>query len=560
VNHTLEEKPPDAGAPRTPVEGGLIVDTPITRRALVSGSLAVAASSLVPAPAQAHGSRRKDEAATRYGRVRGRRQDGIVKFLGVPYATPPLGKLRFRAPQPLKPWHGVRDTVDFPNPAFQVAGAEMGPGGNGRMPAPSEDCLYLNIWTPAADGARRPVMFYNHGGGYMIGSGSATGQDGSRLARSYDVVVVESNHRLGLLGYLYLGSSWDEYAANQGMLDILAALRWTSENIENFGGDPDNIMVWGESGGGAKTAAVYTMPKAARLFHKASIESAAPLRFPARDGATARADRTLHLLGLTRRDIRPLHDIPAARLLEIQTSEAANGVAPWGEPDPVLPGFGAFVDGTIIPRHPFADGAAPFSADKPLMVGTTRDETVFFSLFGPPDIFRIDDAGLRSRLSSTYQGTELDRIIAAFRRSRPDASPAQLYFAITTSPIWRDAIKIAEAKAAQRSAPVYMYQLAYPDPTVVPGTDFPLGSPHASDIPLKFDTLSADSLPGQRATARHMSALWAGFARDGRPDATGVPRWPAYTRRTRATMWIDATCRIVDDPDPSERLFWEGRA
>ncbi|BEL06677.1 carboxylesterase/lipase family protein [Actinoplanes sichuanensis] len=530
------------------------------RRTLLTGSLAVAATALAAAPAQAHRGRGKDEAATRYGRVRGRREGGIVKFLGVPYAMPPLGELRFRAPQPLKPWHGVRDTVDFPNPAYQVAGGEMGPAGNGRMPAPSEDCLYLNIWTPAVDGKRRPVMFYNHGGGYMIGSGSATGQDGGNLARRYDVVVVESNHRLGLLGYLYLGFLQDGYAANQGMQDILAALRWTAENIENFGGDPDDIMVWGESGGGAKTAAVYTMPAASRLFHKASIESAAPLRFPTRDGAVNRADRTLHLLGLTRRDIRTLHDIPAARLLEVQVSEAANGVAPWGDPDPVLPGFGAFVDGRIIPRHPFADGAAPFSADKPLMVGTTRDETVFFSLFGPKDVFGIDDAGLRSRLSGTYQGAELDEIIATFRRSRPRATPAQLYFAITTSPIWRDAIKIAEAKAAQRRAPVYMYQLAYPDPTLVPGTDFPLGSPHASDIPLKFANTASDKPAGERATARHMSALWAGFARDGHPNAPGVPHWPAYHRRDRATMWIDATCKIVNDPDRSERLYWERRA
>ncbi|MBB2947241.1 para-nitrobenzyl esterase [Actinoplanes lutulentus] len=531
------------------------MDSPVTRRVLIGGSLAVAASSLAGVPAQAGHGHARDEAVTRYGRVRGRREDGIVKFLGVPYATPPLGKLRFQAPKPPRGWRGVRDTVDFPNPAYQAAGGEMGPGGNGRMPAPSEDCLYLNVWTPAADRKRRPVMFYNHGGGYMIGSGSATGQDGSYLARRHDVVVVESHHRLGLLGYLHLGSFGD-YAANQGMLDILAALRWTAENIEHFGGDPDNVMVWGESGGGAKTAAVYTMPAASRLFHKASIESAAPLRFPTRDGATARAERTLHLLGLTRRDVRTLHDIPAARLLEIQQSEAANGVAPWGDPDP-LPGFGAFVDGTIIPRHPFAGGAAPFSAGKPLMVGTTRDETVFFSLFGPPDIFSIDDAGLRSRLSGTYQGAELDRIIDTFRRSRPGATPAQLYFAITTSPIWRDAIKIAEAKHAQHRAPAYMYQLAYPDPTLVPGTRFPLGSPHASDIPLKFATLSGDALPGRRATARHMSALWAGFARTGHPAAPGVPRWPAYTPKTRATMWIDADCTIVNDPDRIERRYWE---
>ncbi|GIE36095.1 carboxylic ester hydrolase [Actinoplanes italicus] len=534
------------------------MDARMTRRTLIGGSLSVAAAMSMPAVAHADGGRR-DVAATRYGQVRGRREDGIVKFLGVPYATPPLGKLRFRAPKPPRPWSGVRDTVDFPNPAFQAPGGEMGPNGNGRMPAPSEDCLYLNIWTPAADRRRRPVMFYNHGGGYMIGSGSATGQDGSRLAKLYDVVVVESNHRLGLLGYLFLDDlTRADYAANQGMLDILAALRWTAENIDNFGGDPDNIMVWGESGGGAKTAAVYTMPAAAPLFHKASIESAAPLRFPTRDGATARAERTLHLLGLTRADIAKLHDIPAGRLLEIQQSEAANGVAPWGDPDP-LPGFGAFVDGRIIPRHPFADGAAPWSAGKPLMVGTTRDETVFFSLFGPPDIFRIDDAGLRRELSRTYQGAELDRIIATFRASRPAATPAQLYFAITTSPIWRDAIKIAEAKAAQRRAPVYMYQLAYQDPTLVPGTDFPLGSPHAADIPLKFANTPDDQPAGERATARHMSALWAGFARDSHPNAPHVPRWPAYTLTSRATMWIDAQCKIVNDPDRAERLFWGNR-
>jgi para-nitrobenzyl esterase len=396
----------------------------------------------------------------------------------------------------------------------------------------------------------------------MIGSGSATGQDGTHLAQLYDVVVVESNHRLGLLGYLFLGDLADgygDYAPNQGMLDILAALRWTSENIDNFGGDPDNIMVWGESGGGAKTAAVYTMPKAARLFHKASIESAAPLRFPTRDGVTARARRTLELLGLTTADIPRLNDIPVARLLEIQQSEAANGVAPWGDPDP-LPGFGAFVDGTVIPQHPFAHGVAPFSARKPLMVGTCRDETVFFSLFGPPDIFTIDEAGLRRELSHTYQGAELDRIIATFHRSRPTATPAQLYFAITTSPIWRDAITIAEAKVAQRAAPVFMYQLAYPDPTLVPGTDFPLGSPHASDIPLKFANTPADRPPGQRATAGHMSGLWAGFAHHSRPTAAGVPRWPAYTLRNRATMRIDADCRIVNDPDRDERLFWQTRA
>src|SRR3954452_23699527 len=307
--------------------GSLTMGSGMNRRAMIGRSLSTVAALSLPSPALARHASGTIEAATRYGKVRGKREEGIVKFLGVPYAAPPLGELRFKAPKRLTPWSGVRDAVEFPNPAFQAPGPEMGPNGNGRMPAPSEDCLYLNIWTPAADRKRRPVMFYNHGGGYMIGSGSATGQDGTHLAQLYDVVVVESNHRLGLLGYLFLGDlAGGGYAANQGMLDILAALRWTRENIENFGGDPDNVMVWGESGGGAKTAAVYTMPGAARLFHKASIESAAPLRLATREGATARAERTLDLLGLTPAAIPKLYDIPAARLLEVQQSEAANGV------------------------------------------------------------------------------------------------------------------------------------------------------------------------------------------------------------------------------------------
>ncbi|RYE11330.1 MAG: carboxylesterase/lipase family protein [Hyphomicrobiales bacterium] len=507
------------------------------------------------------------EAATRHGRVRGSRSDGIAKFLGVPYAKPPLGALRFKAPQALDGWDGVRDAVAFASPAMQIPGAEMGPAGNGRMPAPSEDCLYLNIWTPAADGKRRPVMFYNHGGGYMIGSGAATGQDGTNLARLYDVVVVQSNHRLGLLGYLFLGDLTDgDYPANQGMLDILAALRWTSENIENFGGDPDNIMVWGESGGGAKTAAIYTMPDASNLFHKASIESAAPIRFPTREGATARARRTLELLGLGTGDIAKLHDIPAETLLDVQAREVPRGVAPWAEPEG-MPGFGAFVDGTIIPQHPFADGVAPFSSDKPLMCGTCRDESVFFHLFGPPDVFGIDEAGLRSRLSESYAGRDIDEVIATFRASRPDASPAALYFAITTSPIWRDSIRIAEAKVRQGAAPVYMYQLAYQSPTLVPGTTFPIGSPHAADINIKFANtdknlasfLYADQSPGRLRTSLAMSAYWAAFARHGRPEATGLPPWPAYTLKARPTMWLDAEPRVVLDLDRQERLFWQDR-
>jgi para-nitrobenzyl esterase len=541
-------------------------DFRMTRRNVLYGGSALVGALALPGVTLGQAGAETTETNTTYGPIRGRLEDGIAKFLGVPYGAPPVGPLRFRAPQPPVAWTDVRDALEFGNPAFQAPQPEMGPSGNGRMPAPSEDCLYLNVWTPAADGKKRPVMFYNHGGGYMIGSGSATGQDGTNLAKLYDVVVVQSNHRLGLLGYLFLGDiGGDDYTANAGMLDIQAALQWTRDNIANFGGDPDNVMVWGESGGGSKTACIYTMPGAADLFNKASIESAAPLRLPTRDQANARTRKTLELLGIAEADIAQLHDIPAEKLLEIQAADVPRGLAPWGDPDPV-PGFGSFVDGTIISQNPFADGVASFSASKPLMCGTARDETVFFSLFGPPDIFSIDEAGLRAQLAADYKGDELDKIIDTFKQSRPDASPAQLYFAITTSVIWRDAVKIAEAKVAQGAAPVYMYQLAYQSPTKVPGTDFALGSPHAADINIKFANtdknrdffLYDDATPERLATSLHMSALWAGFARTGVPHAEGVPEWPAYDLTRRPTMWIDAECRVVDDLDAAERKYWEG--
>lgn len=247
----------------------------------------------------------------------------------------------------------------------------------------------------------------------------------------------------------------------------------------------------------------------------------------------------------------------------MQEADGSRGLAPWGNPDPI-PGFGSFIDGTIITQNPFADAVAPFSADKPLMVGTTRDETVFFSTFGPPDVFNMDETGLRERLGGTYKGAELDKIIATFQASRPDASPSQIYFAITTSAIWKDAVKIAEAKVEQGAAPVFMYHLAYQSPVKVPGTNYSVGSPHAADINIKFANtdknlgsyMSADQSPQRLAASAHMSALWAGFARAGVPHAEGVVDWPAYDIETRPTMWIDAECHVVNDLDAEERLYW----
>src|SRR5438128_1470336 len=221
------------------------------------------------------------EVKTAYGRLRGKRQGEVITFKGIPYAGSISEENRFKAPPPLQPWTGVRDAFTPGPPAFQPPRPSFGK----EEPFPSEDCLVLNIWTPAADHRRRPVMFYNHGVGFVIGSASTWYQDGSNLAREYDVVVVANNHRLGLLGYLFLADlAGEEYASsgNQGILDIAAALKWVHENIEAFGGDRYNVMVCGESGGGARTSCSYALPSAKDYFNKASMESRSGIHMSSR--------------------------------------------------------------------------------------------------------------------------------------------------------------------------------------------------------------------------------------------------------------------------------------
>src|SRR4051812_20612252 len=253
------------------------------------------------------------EVKTTAGRVRGESAAGLTIFRGIPYAGPVSAANRFKAAPPLKPWTGVRDTLKLGPPSPQP-----GRAARGNEPAPDEDCLVLNVWTPAADGRRRPVMFYSHGGGFTTGSGGSAYQDGGNLARTWDVVVVASNHRLGLMGYLSLRElGGEEYATsgNQGMLDIRDALRWVHENIEAFGGNPDNVMIFGESGGGAKTSCLYAMPSAAPYFTKASIESGPGIRMMPPDAAAETTLMLLKQLEIDRRNWRKLLDVPLDTLV-----------------------------------------------------------------------------------------------------------------------------------------------------------------------------------------------------------------------------------------------------
>jgi len=528
---------------------------------------------------------------TKYGRVRGAQGDGLVRFRGIPYGGSVSGQNRFKAAPPPSPWPGVRDALEFGAPSMQ-------PGPQRRNEPPdAEDCLFLNVWTPAADGRKRPVMLYSHGGGFTTGSGGAAYQDGSNLARTWDVVVVASNHRLGLLGYLYLGHlGGAEYATsgNQGIEDIRDGLRWIHDNIERFGGDPNNVMIFGESGGGGKTSTLYAMPSAAEYFNKASIESGPGLRLKPLEAAVQTTDLVLKQLGLQASQWRQLLEVPAEKLVQLQGSlgrgarggRRGGGGAFMGPAnyDGAIYGFtwsgaggsfGPTLDGHVMTHDPFYPTAAAISKGKPLMVGYNHDEmNFFFAQGGAASVYSMTGATLKQRLDAQF-GSNADRILAAYKKSRPNASAPDLYVAISTAQF--DVIGstlIAERKYEQHGAPAYMYCFAHESQRLIPGTNHIYGAAHAGEIVYKFDNVPSPQTgeAGQRnpatntfgdasasslACAHNMSQMWSSFARTGRPMADGQPAWTPYSVPQRASMFIDAQCKVEDDPGRLEREVWE---
>ncbi|MET3126679.1 para-nitrobenzyl esterase [Arcicella rosea] len=501
---------------------------------------------------------------TSYGKIKGYREQGVNIFKGIPYAGKTSGERRFRRPAPLEPWTGVRDTVSLGAPAIQ----------NPRRnePEPSEDCLFLNVWTPANDGKKRPVMFYSHGGGFVIGSGGSAGQDGANLARHFDVVVVQTNHRLGLMGFLYLdeiGGSDYEGSGNNGMLDIVEGLKWVNKNIENFGGDPNNVMIWGESGGGAKTSCLYAMPSAAPYFNKASIESGPGVRMTPKEIAAETTLMLLKELGIETKDWKKVLDVPASKLLEIQGKLPF--VPPFVEKNKSLGfmrrnygGFGPVVDGKALPYHPFDPTAPLVSKDKPLLVGWNEDEWAFFAWERKEtDFVKYDFEDLHKKLEPTY-GKNTQKIIDTYRKTRPNASAADIYIAISSiTMMGLGSIDIAEKKTKQAGASVYLYNFGYKSEIKIPGTDYEMGTPHAMDISFKFfnESASKPSFFGgnkpERETASHNFAeLWTNFAKTGKPFAKDTPEWKAYNLKERPTMRIDTKLEVINDRFKEELKVW----
>lgn len=516
------------------------------------------------------------EVETAAGRIRGGHSRGALAFKAIPYAGSVSAKNRFKAAPKVTPWTGVKDCTRLGPPSLQNPGTTYGE----HEPAYSEDCLVLNVWTPAVkDGGKRPVMFFCHGGGVTTGSGGQNIADGARLAATYDVVVVAVNHRLGLLGFLYLGElGGEEYATsgNQSMLDIVAALGWVKENIATFGGDAGNVMVFGESGGGAKTCALLAMPATRGLIHKGGVQSGPALRGMSKDAATETARRLLAGLGLGPKDLGKLADVPADKILAIQMAYekgqgplttpskewAASHTAPANAMQASRDPAGSWapvVDGTYMPRNPFDPDAPASIANIPLLIGNTKEEAIFFQRENPA-FFNIDEAGLKA-MGRQFFGDAIEPIYALYKRTRPNASAAEIGIAIMTAVSFGNDTTLIADRKAQQPAPVYRYRYEYESNLPIKGTTWTFRSGHASDISMffynyEFKDLAGDG-PGRAEASKAMSGYFTSFARSAAPKAAGQPAWPRYDTATRPVMLINSKCEVVNDPDSEERKFWQ---
>ena len=518
-------------------------DDPQRRRLLRTGTLCTLAAGLASAmPTAAARSQPSPIARLRSGRIAGQTEHGVHVFRGIAYGGDTAPR-RFRQATLETPWRGVRDAVEY-GPSAPQGGSE-GPG--------SEDCLYLNVWTPALrDGGKRPVLVYIHGGAYNTGSGSDALYDGGNLCRRGDVVVVSVNHRLNLFGYLYLAQLGGEGFAdsgNAGQLDLIQALQWVRQHAAEFGGDAGNVTVFGQSGGGAKIATLMAMPAAKGLFHRAWTMSGQQVTAVGPRAATQRAQLVLDHF---KADPETLRTLPLEKLLEAlklrDPSRVENTTLYLG---PVL-------DGRHLPAHPFWPEAPAQSASVPMVIGNTRDETRAF-LGNDPRNFDLGWDELPAKLEAQqYVDLLPATVIAEYRRLYPHYTPSEVFFAATTAGrSWRGAVEELEARARQ-GAPTWAYQLDWYYPH---GEWERLRAHHTLDIPLAFDNTDqpgARTGTGESAThmATTMSEALLAFARHGDPNHAGLPRWEPYSLPRRQTLVFDDASRLEDDPRGGERRLY----
>jgi para-nitrobenzyl esterase len=489
---------------------------------------------------------------TAYGKVQGYVFRGISIYRGLPYGASTAGENRFLPPRPPAPWTGVRSALRYGQTAPQAPGPLAEGGTPDDRPEMGEDCLCLNVWTPAADGARRPVMVWLHGGGFEAGSGSNMLYDATNLARRGDVVGVSINHRLGIFGHCHLGDLGGADfvgSANAGFLDVVAALRFVRENIERFGGDPDNVTIYGQSGGGRKVSLAMAAPAAQGLFHRAVVQSGSHLRLMSRELANELAERLLRHFGIEDRDVRALQRVD---MRDLRRANRDLGRATGQRFAPAL-------DGSVFDAHPWDPHAPAASAGVPMLIGTCRTELSNQLGFDESN-FALDEATMTERLGRFVPLEDVPGLLEIFRREHPAASCSELFFKIATArSYYRDSILQTERKAAQCAAPVYAYRLMWRTP-IEGGRRM---TPHSLDLPFVFDNVKrARHMVGEpsedtAALAHAMSEAWLAFARSGDPNHAALPRWRPYDMAERTTMLFDVPAVAADDPQREERLAME---
>lgn len=523
----------------------------VTRRELLQSSALVAVGSVI-GPRAMWGKTSAPIATTTSGKVRGFVQDGVNVFKGISYGDD-TAKRRFMPPVKPVAWTGVRDALAFGPQAPQPIHARTGRSAFSPLdeanPVNSEDCLHLNIWTAGLrDGRKRPVMVYIHGGAYSSSSSNGPVYDGIRLVKRGDVVVVTMNHRLNLFGYMYLaklGAAEFADSGNVGQLDLVLMLEWVRDNIAEFGGDPSRVMIFGQSGGGAKCATLMAMPAAKGLFHRVITMSGQQLTARTQEHATESAEAVLEAIGLSRanlEDIRDPNKVPMEKLV------AAIHAGKY---------FGPVLDGRALPRDPFSPDAPALSENVPMILGNAHDETRL--LIGGSDaaLFSLtwEELPIRLERYRAFLGTlKVADIVADYRKWYPAYSASDVFFAVTTAfRSWHGMMIESNRRAAQHG-PTWAYNFAWKSP--VDGGKW--GAPHTMDIPFAFDNVEiAASMTGGGADAQkvadQVSDTFIAFARTGDPNNKAIPKWPRYELEKRPTMIWDSVSRLEDDPRGEER-------
>ncbi len=481
---------------------------------------------------------------TTSGKIRGLARDKVQAFRGVPYGASTAGTRRFMPPAKPESWTGIKETFEWGLEAPQGPHTEI-PEVAATIPKQgiSEDCLHLNVWTTGfGRNDKRPVMVWLHGGGFTSGSGSYTMYDGANLARKHDVVTVSLNHRLNSFGFAYLaeiGGAKFADASNAGMLDIVMALQWVRDNIAAFGGDPNNVTIFGQSGGAGKVSTLLAMPPAKGLFHRAIIQSGSNVLGISRSDATKSAQTLMTKLGV--KTAEDLQKVSVDQLV----------MATLNTPGLRL---GPVVDGRSLPGDPFDPTAPAMSADVPVLTGTTETEVTFFPT---TQMDPIDDATLLARVKQAARANDdqAKALIDLYKKGRPGVSNIDVALIVASDNQFRPGVLTqAELKSAQK-APVYMYYFTWRSPV----RDGKLKAFHTLDIPFALENVDeAKSMTGtgqdRYALQDKMSAAWTTFARTGNPNHKGLPNWPAFNATQRATMILNNQCKVVNDPNGPERV------